>query len=309
MLDAKLNTLLTVYELGSYSRAAEKLSLTQPAVSHHMKQLESSLGVKVFLRRENELKITRDGEIVIKYAKRMAALYENLIQALKDDKSRTIHLSVGLVRSDEGNFLPEVLSAFGNRNEGAVIKIVAAAKSDVYNMLKTYELDLAIIEGGADIAGFSKLLLDRDSLCLAVSRNSPLASQDMVNLQDIKHEKMILGLPNSGARSLFESYLEENNGSIDDFNIALEINDISMIKQLVKNGMGVAILTRGSCLDEVRRKEIVTKQIEGVEVSRDINLFYHNDFSRPDILKGILRTYNDMLRAYQSKGERQKCSV
>lgn len=69
MIDSKLITLLMVNELHSFTQAAKKLSLTQPAVSQHVRQLEKELGVTIFARGEGNLKLTREGEIVIKYAK------------------------------------------------------------------------------------------------------------------------------------------------------------------------------------------------------------------------------------------------
>lgn len=87
MINARLHTLLEVYKQGSITKAAAALNLTQPAVSQHIRYLEDEYKVKLFLRGDRELKITEDGEILVKYAKRINALEQNLKIALKDRKT------------------------------------------------------------------------------------------------------------------------------------------------------------------------------------------------------------------------------
>ena len=86
MLSSKVRTLLAVADTRNFTRAAMALSLTQPAVSHHIRQLEEELGVSLFIRQKNGLKLTPEGEIVVRYAKRMAALYERLRRDLDNSE-------------------------------------------------------------------------------------------------------------------------------------------------------------------------------------------------------------------------------
>lgn len=84
MLDQRIYTLLKVYELKNYTRAAKELSITQPAVSQHIKALESEFGVKIFERVDGEIVVTKQGEAVVKCARKMLGLYNNLYQELLD---------------------------------------------------------------------------------------------------------------------------------------------------------------------------------------------------------------------------------
>ena len=84
MLDPKIESLLTVAKYGNFTRAAEVLSLTQPAVSHHIKQLETELGVLIFSRKKGDLKLTKAGEVVVKYALRINAVYDRMREVLSD---------------------------------------------------------------------------------------------------------------------------------------------------------------------------------------------------------------------------------
>ena len=82
MTDPKLISLLTVYDTGSFTQAAQKLSLSQPAVSQHIRLLEAEYGIRIFERTHNTLRLTREGEILVRYARRFQALSHNLREAL-----------------------------------------------------------------------------------------------------------------------------------------------------------------------------------------------------------------------------------
>ena len=96
MVDVKLLTLLKVYELGNYTRAAEKLSLTQPAVSQHIKQIERELNTVIFDRTGGKIRPTPEGRLVIQYAERVVSLYENLQRSLEDRQRSIDRLRVGI---------------------------------------------------------------------------------------------------------------------------------------------------------------------------------------------------------------------
>ena len=298
MIDPKLNTLLKVNETGSFSRAAEQLALTQPAVSQHIRQLEKDLGVKLFNRSEGIMRLTPEGEIAVKYAKRILTLYEGLKLALQDEKTNLTRLNVGVTHTSESNLMTEVLDKYCNTKTGTRLTIFTDTINNLYNKLRTYELDLAVVEGKITDPGFSSILLDTDCLMLVVSPNSPLARKSMVTLAELKREKMILRLPNSGTRNLFVSHLESNNVSIDEFNVILEVDNIATIKDLIRRDFGVSILARSACMDEVRKGKLKVLPVENLSMVREINLVYHHDFEHIDILQDIARLYYEMARMY-----------
>ena len=112
MLDPKIHTLLKLEELGSYTRAAQALSLTQPAVSHHMRMLEEEYGIQIFVKGSRELKPTADGALLLKYAHRAAAIAERARQALKDSLERIERLTIGITPTASDLLAPQVLAAY-----------------------------------------------------------------------------------------------------------------------------------------------------------------------------------------------------
>ena len=293
MINPKLYSLLKVAETGGFTRAAEQLSLTQPAVSQHIHSLESELNVKIFDRCGNELHVTHEGETVIKYAKRMLALYHNLERDLESDKNQIRFLTVGITHTAESNPIAEALAKYVNSRDGVTIKIITDTISNLYDMLKNYELDFAIVEGRLNDPSLKHLMLDTDCLVLAVSPNHRLSKQSMVTIEQLKKEKMILRLPDSNTRNLFVSSLESQNMLISDFNVVLEINNIATIKDLIRRDFGVSVLAKSSCLDELSKKKIAVLPIENLSMIREINIVYPQDFEHLQILRDIVRAYNE----------------
>ena len=286
MIDPKLETLLRVAEAGSFTQAAKSLSLTQPAASQHVKQLEKELGVRIFNRSEGQLRLTGEGELVLGCAKRMRMLYQNLRQSLRDYPLRAMRLSVGITHTAESSLIAEVLAQYCSEPPGV--------------KLKTYEIDIAVVEVKVHDASFNSILIDTDCLVLAVANESPLAQKSSVTLDELKKENLILRLPSSGTRNLFVSHLESNGMSIDEFNIILEVDNIATIKDLIRRGFGVSILAKSACYDEASKGKIRLLPVENLGMIREVNLVYTPDFGHVSMLHDIARIYEESLRFRRS---------
>lgn len=299
MLDVKLDTILMVSETLNFTRAAERLNLTQPAVSHHINQLEKELGIKIFNRNKGELKLTSDGEIVLMYAKRIKSLYKKMEQSLLDKSYQATKITIGITHTAESNFVTEVLAKYCSLNKGVTITIITESIKNLYSMLMNYEIDLAIVEGTINDTKINSLLLDTDYLVLVVSNNNRLAKKSMVRINELNKEKMILRLPDSGTRNLFIAHLESLNMSIADFNVILEVDNIATIKDLVRRDFGISILARSACLDEIKKGKLTVLPIENLSMVRETSILYHKDFNHTEILQSITKIYNETAKIYK----------
>ena len=291
MIDNKLETLIAVNQLGSYTKAAQSLSLTQPAVSQHIKALEEELGIKIFNKTETGLKPTPEGVIAIRYAKRIKALYQVEEQRIADSKKNMFSLLVGITHTAESSTVGEALANYAYETKGLRITIISDSISNLYEKLEDYQVDLIIVEGHNLDKRYSSLLLDTDSLLLAVGQGNPLSKKSMVTINELEEEKMILRGANSGTRQLFEASLHSQGLSLDNLNIILEADNIGTIKELVIKNIGVSVLARSACLDEEMDHKLVLLPIEGLAMIREVNLVYPKDFGHTEILDGIVGAY------------------
>lgn len=291
MLDTKLETLLVVAECKSFTKAAEILSLTQPAVSNHINQLEKECSAKLFLRGKGDFKLTQEGEIAVTYAKRLKALHEKMLSKIANEQRHISRLRVGITHSSENNAITEILAKYVNQYPYVSITIITDVINNLYEMLENYELDIAIVEGKRLSSKLNYFMLDTDYLVCVLNNENPLAKQSMITINELKKENMILRLPTSATRQLFEATLVSINESIDSFNISLEVDNVATIKELVRKNLGISILPKSVCIKDVKKGKLSILPIENLSMMREVNIAYNKDFARVEILKEIVQMY------------------
>lgn len=299
MISPKLQTLLAVAQCQNFTKAAQLLMLTQPAVSHHISQLEEEFGTVLFIRGKGGLKLTPEGEIVVKYARRMVALYDKMRADLADKERQIATLRVGITHTAESNITAEVLAKYSGENHGITITIITDTINNLYRMLENYELDMAIVEGNAGDPTFSSLVLDTDYLVCVISPSNPLARNAMISLEQLHKQRMILRLPTSATRVLFDSTLRSVNDSPEYYNIIMEVDNIATIKDLVRKNLGVSVLPKSACAKELRKGQLIALPIENLSMVRETRIVYNKDFTNKEILQDIMRQYQETRRVGQ----------
>ena len=293
MLSILMNTFMKVAEKQNFTKAGEELGMTQPAVSHQIKQLEDEVGHKLLIRNKTGLILTPEGEIVLKYSRRMKALNDKMVLEMAGKNRILSLLRVGITHTCESNLTAASLAKVGKDHKGLRIILTTDTINNLYDKLESYELDLAIIDGPLLDTRFSSMMLDTDYLVCVMSPSNPFARNSVISLTDLKKQKLILRTASSGTRTLFESTLESNNDSIASFDVILEVDNIATIKDLIRKDMGVSILPRSACLDELKKGKVVALPIENFSMVRETRIVYNKDFSEKDFLNEIIKVYGE----------------
>lgn len=291
MLDNKLRTLLTLLSVGSYTKTADALHLTQPAVSHQIKQLEQEYGIQIFRKGKKGLNPTPEGEILIKYARRVQALDQGVRQELEDSRRHLRRLSVGITTTLGEYLVSQIFVDYCNEHPEVSINIYSDSLNHLHTMLSLYQLDLIIVEGAIQSESYVNVLLDTDFLCLAVSPQHPFATRTAVTLQELKRERFILRTQSAGTRTLFEEALLRQGENIRDFNIVIETDNITTIKELVSAGLGVTVMAHSACRQEERAGKLSLVPVKNMNMPREINIVHRKDFEHAEILRDILAIY------------------
>ncbi len=292
VIDPKLETLIVVSETKNYSAAARVLNLTQPAVSQHISALEKEFDIRIFNRTGNNITLTPLGEILVRYARQMVSISKELAIKIDDEKKHTTSLTIGITHSSEGNLVPEVLATLTKHNPGMTIKIISDSIRNLYDKLSAYEIDLAVVEGKISDDRFSNVLLDTDSLVAVMSKDNPLCKKEVLNIDQIRKERLILRTATSATRNLFAAQLEANNMSLDDFNVILEMDNTAAIKELVKKNIGMSILPKSVVLTELKEKSLVALPIENMNMVTEINLAFLKNYPNRNIIDELVRLYH-----------------
>ena len=295
ILDIRFKTLLSVIEEKNFSKAAEKLSLTQPAVSHHINQLEAEYGVKIISRGKREISLTPEGELIANYAKRMAALESKLLYELKNIDTAAKKIRIGVTHTAESNMFTEIVGYYSLNNPNISIIIITDTTSNLYKMVENYELDLAYVDGMIEDSSLKFFPVDKDDLVCVLSINNPLVSKKSVTLEELKKERLILRLQTSTTRKIFEASLEYNNDSIKNYNVVLEVDNIATIKDLIRKDFGISVLAKSACMDEVNKNKLAILPIEKLQMIRQNYIIYNVYFNHVEIIKDIISIYNNKL--------------
>ena len=295
MIGNKTDTLLAVIEQGNFTKAAEALSMTQPAVSHHIKLLEEEVGTPIFARGKKGLKLTRQGEIVAKYARRLKSLNEKMYLELENSTKHLSVLRVGITHTSESNLTAAALAQYGRSRNDIKIILFTDTINNLYDRLENYEIDVAVVDGAAvGDSAYSSMMLDTDCLMCIAANENPLAQKCMVTLGELKTQKLILRTPSSSTRALFESSLERNGVYVSDFDITLEVDNIATIKDLIRKDLGVSVLPQSACMEELKKKKLTALPIENLSMIRETRIIYNKDFNHMDVLNDIIKIYRSL---------------
>ena len=292
MLDTKLRTLLSLAETKNYTETAKELNLTQPAISHHIRQLEEEFHTHLFIRVKNKIKMTPECEILLKYARRINALYDNAQAEFEACTSNIRHLTIGITQTVGEVSMPQIIAIYCNEHPNTQVTVVTDTIKNISSQMKLYKLDIAVVEGDMKAQDYVPVLLDTDSLCVIVSPRHPLASRSSITFDDIRGEKFILRSKRSGTRMLFANYLSQYNENIRNLNVSIEIDDVSVIRELVSLNMGISIVARSACVEDVRAGRLAALDFADADMTRDINMLCHKDFAHPEILEDFREIYH-----------------
>ena len=291
IFDEKLQTFITLSETKSFTKTGEVTGLTQPAVTSQIKRLEEELNCALFLRKKGEMTLSDEGEVALLYAKRLRAVSEKMRDRIRTAKSEIKKFRIGITHTQENGFMIDAMSRLIKENDKLNITLIADDIKNLYNMLENFELDMAVLEGKPANKSFNFTVIDTDMLTLIASKDSVLAKKSTVSLSELKKQNLILRLPNSATREKFASSLEAIGESLDEFNVVIEVDSVSTIKNLVRKNAGVTVMSKSACLKELNKGSLVSLPIENLSMIRETAIVYDKSFSHPEIVDEIAKSY------------------
>jgi DNA-binding transcriptional LysR family regulator len=290
----QLRTFTEVAKLGSFSRAAEKVLRSQPAVSTQIRQLEQEYGQKLFDRSAKRVRLTPAGEVVLQYAQEMLALHGESLHATADFHGvPSGTLSIG---ANEGTFLyvlPHVLAKYHKKFPQVKISVYRSFSHKVSEKVEQGAIDLGIVSMPVKSPQLKSVPVFRDRLYLMVGPNNPLFKRRSVTLEEFAHQPLIVSKTGS-IRKMMEKHLRPYSQNL---NITMELTSVVMIKRFVRDGFGVSLICAAFARENVRRGEVRLLDVEGLELWRQLGLIYRRDRSLPLVASSFLELARKELSA------------
>jgi len=282
----------------SFTRAAEVLSLTQPAVSFQIKSLEEDVGARLFRREKQGVVLTEVGEILLRHARDVLALYDQAeaeISRLVEHVGGTLTLGVASVVAKY--VMPRPIGLFKKRNPQVTIVLEAGNTDAIVAQLVNGALDLAIVSDPVDLKGHVIEPLIDDELVLIVPAGHPWTLRHAVTLADVVGEPFILREEGSGTRRMLEWHLGQHRIQLADLQVALTLGSTEAVKAGVEAGAGVSIVSRLSLGAELRTGSIVSVPIGDIRMARTFILVYPKLSYRKVVVETFLTFCREALRA------------
>jgi DNA-binding transcriptional LysR family regulator len=268
----RLHAFVYAAESLSFSEAARQLHLTQPTVSHHIKTLEKTLGVDLFTRTGNTLKLTEAGRLLLPFAHKLvhqAIEVQELMASLQEDIVG--HLRIACSTTAGKYILPQLAARFCRRFPGINVSILACRPLHVIPQLLEGEANLAVASS-YDLCGkgFECQEFFKDTIELIVPAGHPWATRDSVDPSELLDEPMLIREETSGTRRLMLTELARHDIGLDDLDIFLELGNAEAITRTVEAGYGVSFISTLAADWALNLGRVAAVPVVGFDLQRTI---------------------------------------
>ena len=274
MTDPKLVTFIKVSMLKSYTRTAELLNLTQPAVTQHIKQLEEHYGVRLIMKKGRQIFLTEEGELLLKYAKELEANSLLLERILKNKSALVKRYTIGATMTIGEFVLPRLLGGYKHKHGNIDVIMQVHNFEEILTRLGNGEYDLGIVEGPFSKGKFNCRKMRDDELVLIAAPESGFF-RGIAGIEEVIYNgRLILREKGSGTRMIFENKLRELGYDPAEMKIYMEVGSIGAIKSLVEANLGYTVISREAVTREAEAGTLKIIPIRGVSMMREFNFIY-----------------------------------
>jgi DNA-binding transcriptional LysR family regulator len=284
----QLEIFVKVAELGSFSKAAATLFLTQPTVSERIRTLEDELGVRLLDRLGRGAAVTKAGQLLLVHARRMLAISREARQAMDQFLGRMSgELQVGASTIPGEYVLPALIGRFKEKYPDISITLLIGDSQAVIDWVAEGRAELGV--AGARLAhrGVDYKELMPDELVVVVPAAHPWHGRSLITLDELRREPLLIRERGSGTRAALEAVLAEAGMDLGSFRIVGEMGSTQAIKQAVKAGVGLSVVSRRAVEDEGKAGLVGCLDVKDLKVTRSFYLATHRERSRSPLAEAF----------------------
>ncbi len=292
ILIEELKTFIAVVELNNFTKAGEKIGLSQPTVSMHIKNLESYFQTPLVQRslKQKKIYITDQGKTLYEKSKEIVTILEETKEELlgyENEIKGTLNIGCSFTLGEY--FILPFLAEFREKYKDIILNITIENTSHICEKVERYELDLGLVEGTVNGSKFFSENFYEDKMILATSSKNDISRQSFSSTI-FKNQTWIARENGSGTREYFDRFLLENN-IIPNNIIVLGSN--YAIKETVKNNLGITFIS-----DLVVKEELKNQTIKAVDIEQDYNRVFSYIYPHSARVSRVSREFIAMLKTY-----------
>ncbi|HSG23292.1 MAG TPA: LysR substrate-binding domain-containing protein [Azonexus sp.] len=277
MADRRLQVFHAVAKHLSFTRAADALFMTQPAVTFQIKQLEEQFSTRLFERRHGSISLTPAGELVLSYAEKILALSDEMETRVGEMTGEMRGpLLVGASTTIAEFMLPRVLGQFNAQYPQVRASLFVANSENIEIRVAEHTLDVGLIEAPAKLAGLTSQTCCEDVLLVICSPDYPLAGMKSVTPKVLVDHEFISREPGSGTREITNTYFRSHKIAPETLKTQMELGSPEALKGVVSTGLGFAIVSRSVVEKELQLGTLVAIPLKP-PLKRSLYLTYPED--------------------------------
>lgn len=301
MADRRLQVFHAVAKQLSFTKAAEALFMTQPAVTFQVKQLEEHFNTRLFERGHGRNTLTPAGQMVLEYAEKILALSAELDLRLKEMTGEVGGLLlVGASTTIAEFLLPQVLGDFKSKYPKVQPRLTVANSETVENRVAEHTLDIGFIEAPSHRDSVVTDVCCEDELQAVCAPSHPLARLKSATPRQLVQYPFISREAGSGTREVIDQYLQKSGVAPDALNVVMELGSPEALKGLVATGLGFTILSRVAVAKETRLGQLVRVPL-APRLLRDFSVVYPKEKFRSRLVNTFVQFAKDRLAAQQAQ--------
>ncbi len=269
----QLAAFCAVVELHSFSQAAERLGVTQPAVSMQIRALEERFGHRLLDRSGRRVEPTEAGQRLYRGAQRLIMLEEQLqseVASVEEGELRG-RLEIGSSTGPGERVLPLLLCEFQRQSSAVSISLSVSDTQTVVERVADRELELGVVGAARKHRGVVFEPFFRDDVVLACKPDHRFADRT-ITLDELRAEPLIVMQEGAGVRQLLEDELRPHGARLRDLNVQLELGLQESVRSAVLAGYGVAFIARSALESELAAKQLACARVEGLDPAREISI-------------------------------------
>lgn len=302
----QLTTFVTVAELGSFTKAAKKLYMTQPAVSWQIKSLENELGLTLLERRDRQVTLTEAGRIFYTDAKRLTNLYEKLMYTIEEYKGLgTGTLKIGASTIPGEYLLPHYIGRFKGLFPDINITLSIGDTKDIIEKLLMDGIHLGVIGArpAEDKLVFRPLM--EDELILIAGAQHPWAEAEEIPLEDLMQAKFVFREEGSGTRMVIEQELAARGIPVERLQVEMELGSTRAVITAVAANLGVSFVSRLAVRDALSLGHVREIKVRGLDIKRHIYLALHAQRTLSPLANAFLDFLDEAVARSAQEEQRQ----
>ncbi|PKF73546.1 LysR family transcriptional regulator [Chryseobacterium sp. PMSZPI] len=271
MFDYRLKVFHTVASRLSFTKASEELHISQPAVTKHIKEIETQLSTKLFDRKGTSIQLTQSGKILYEYAEKVRNIYRDLeFEISQINQQHKGKLIIGASTTVAQYILPEILAKFNAYYKDIKIELLTGNTEAISSLLKEEKIDLGIIEGESQSSYFDYKTFKPDEIVLTAKTDHPLAGKTL-QVKDLYNIPFIFREQGSGTLEFIQNRLKEKEININELNTVIQLGSSESIKNYLLHSDCMAFLSISTILSELKNNTLTVIDIKNFSIERDFH--------------------------------------